>query len=129
MEQCRNFVKGFTVIPLYDYDRVLKHIQAASYPAGLGSINLVLYQYMQSIEVEPFYSPQSFFLIASILFFFISIFIGLGIVYTQEKPPFGKKEIKDLKYRQSFVIVTAFVLAIIFDLLGIIFLMTLSMSD
>lgn len=122
-------MKESVKIPHYDYDKVLKQIQHASYPASLGSINLILYQFMKTGTKQTFGSPALFFLIASVLFFFISILIGLGIGIAQKEPVFSVREIQELKYRQAFGIVLAFSIAIIFDLLGLIFLISLQIGS
>lgn len=118
-------IKGMGKIPHYNYEKVLKQIQHASYPASLGMINLVLYQYVKSIESQ-FANPDIFFLIASILFFFISVLIGLGSGNATEEPLSPAEQ--ELKYRQAFIIVICFSMAILLDFLGLMFLAVMHIS-
>lgn len=113
----------------YDYKKVIEQIKAASYPASLGMINLGLYQYMKGLEAPEPTSPEIFFLIASILFFFISAIIGLGIGIAMEEPPFKPAEQQELKYRQAFIIVIAFIMAIVFDLLGLLWIVAMHVAS
>jgi hypothetical protein len=84
---------------------------------------------MKTEKTQTFRSPEIFFLIASVLFFFISVLIGLGIGIAQEEPIFNAQETQELKYRQAFGIVLAFSFAIIFDLLGLIFLISIQIGS
>jgi len=117
-------IKRIKKIPHYDYEKVLKQIQHASYPASLGMINLGLYQYVKSTKTLNA-NPEIFFLISSFLFFFISIMIGLGIDIAMEDSPFTSDERKEMKYRQAYIIIIAFSIAIVFDFLGLAFLLAL----
>jgi len=114
-------IRGMGKIPHYDYDKVLKQIQHASYPASLGMINLGLYQYVKSMELQNV-DPEIFFFIASVLFFFTSIVIGVGIGTAMEEPQLSPAEQQKLKYKQAYIIVIAFGVAITFDLFGLMFL-------
>jgi len=105
----------------------MKGLEYASYPAGLGAINLILYQYMNTIKITPFHSPQSFFLVSSLLFFCISISVGMdGLENAKEKPLANKEELKESNYRNSIVIVIIFMFALICDILGLMLLAILS---
>jgi len=117
-------IKRIKKIPHYDYEKVLKQIQHASYPASLGMINLGLYQYVKSTKTLNA-NPEIFFLISSFLFFFISIMIGLGIDIAIEDSPFTSDERKEMRYRQAYIIIIAFSIAIVFDFLGLAFLLAL----
>lgn len=114
-------IKGMGKIPHYDYDKVLKQIQHASYPASLGMINLGLYQYVKSTEPQ-YTNPEIFFFVASVLFFFTSVMIGLGIGIATEEPMLSPTEQQERKYRQAYIIVISFGVAITFDLFGLMFL-------
>jgi len=117
-------IKRIKKIPHYDYEKVLKQIQHASYPASLGMINLGLYQYVKSTKTLNA-NPEIFFLISSFLFFFISIMIGLGIDIAMEDSPFTSDGRKEMRYRQAYIIIIAFSIAIVFDFLGLAFLLAL----
>ena len=120
-------IKKMGKIPHYNYEKVLKQIQHASYPASLGMINLGLYQYVKGTELQ-YANPEIFFFIASVLFFFISVMIGLGTGNAMEEPLLSPSEQQELKYKQAFIIVIAFALAIVFDLLGLMFLAIMHIS-
>ena len=98
----------------FNYGRVVKQIQYASYPASLGMINIGLYEYLKTRKATHFPSmnPQLFFFYAAWLFFFTSFFVGLGIGEYDEKS----------RSMQAFLIAMTFVIGIIFDLIGLAFL-------
>jgi hypothetical protein len=43
VQQFRKSIRDIAVIRKYDYEKLMKEIEHASYPAGLGAINLILY--------------------------------------------------------------------------------------
>lgn len=103
------------------YERTLRQIQYAAYPATLGTISIGLYQFIKNIEQTVFFSPETPFLFGGIFFFFTSILIGLGIGQLE-----NSKENEKLLARQTFAITILFIFGVVLDLLGIIFLMSLS---
>jgi hypothetical protein len=126
-QQLRKSIRDIIVIRKYDYEKLMKEIEHASYPAGLGAINLILYQYMNTIKIAHFQVTQLFFLLSSFSFFLMAIVVGLGgIENAQEKSLSTQVELKELKHRQTYFIVLAFMFALFFDLLGLILLAAFS---
>ncbi len=111
-------------VPKYDYEEVIEHIKKATYPAVLGSMNMILYNYMKTINHYDLNSPEDIFLWASIIFFITSVWIGLTI----SPPPQSQEEIDyqiQGKQRAAFQIVILFIFGIMMDILGVVFLLTL----
>jgi TRAP-type C4-dicarboxylate transport system permease small subunit len=82
---------------------------------------------MNTIKIAHFQIAQLFFLLSSLLFFLMAIVVGLGgIENAQEKSLSTQVELKELKHRQTYFIVLAFMFALFLDLLGLILLAAFS---
>lgn len=102
------------------YDRTINQIRYATYPASLGTVSLILYHFIIEIEPKLAARPGSFFLFASVCFFFDSILVALGIPPWQ---PVEREEAdaeKQLKNRQARVISAVFMIGVIFEILGLV---------
>ncbi len=110
----------------YNYEKLMKALEWASYPAGLGAINLILYQYMNDIKTTFFgIKPQFYFLLASFLFFIMSIFVGFYGLNIAIENLSVQEDLKKSRNRTSILVAITFMLALFSDLLGLMMLATL----
>jgi len=100
-------------IPEHNLDDILETLKKATYPASLGSLNMLFYQFALNQKTLYFNSPEIFFLAASFLFFFASILVGI----TYEPP--NLKVDNQSKKRVTFTIFFCFILAIGMDFTGV----------
>ncbi len=120
-----NILNDILTIPELDYGDVIKHIDDASAPASIGMINLGLYTYMSDIEQQLFYSPESYFLFASLCYFGLTLLIvfnaGRGKTLEHEGNPGPGRY-------QVYFMYTLFLLAAYLDLIGLLFLIIIKVS-
>lgn len=120
-KQFKNEINEFTQRPdysLFDYDSILDQIGKAVPPATLGSINLGLYKFLKDIDQQAFYSPEDFFLYSALSFFVTSTLIAMTT----------HNDSDEHRSKQGYYIQIAFVMGVAFELLGLVFLMTILFS-
>jgi hypothetical protein len=109
-------ISSLTTLPEHDLDTVIDLIKKTTYPASLGTLNLIFYNFTKEQNSVFFYSPESAFLYSALLFFITAILVGMTY-----DPPHIQPDPKQKK-GQALSILSLFLLAIVLDLLGVFFL-------